>query len=205
MEIKEIKEQILVGARDLYMRYGIKSVTMDELATHLSISKKTIYQHFPDKDSLVVEAFMKALGEDFCKWEEIQIHSADTIEEMKKGSELIRAMFEKINPAVLYDIRKYYPEAWHKYQEYKRDFFFNQIKNTIEKGKKEGYFREDVNSDIMAVLRLQQIDMTFDPKIFPENTHSLMELNMQFFNHFIYGIATLKGHKRMNELLNIND
>lgn len=201
----ETKDQILNGANELFMRYGVKSITMDDIARHLSVSKKTIYQYFEDKEALVTAVADMEMNCQACKWEEIEKSSKDVIEFFMKASDMMKEEFGKMNPVLLYDLKKYHSNAWKRFEKYKVEHIYKQIKEMLEMGIQQGYFRKDIHVDILSKMRLSQIEMMFNPEVFPIGQYNLSEISTQLFEHFIYGISTLKGHHRLNELKHISD
>ena len=205
-EIKtDIKDQILRGASELFWRYGIKSITMDEIARHLSISKKTIYQYFEDKEVLV-NSFVHAMGAEIQNEMLATMQgTTDVIEELVKSSEYMKAKVCNVNPCLLFDLRKYHIVGWKLWTEHKSKFMVGFIKQSIERGIEQGLFRKTINPMVLAKLRMEQVEMGFNPDIFPADKFNVNEVQMQFFLHFIYGISTVKGHERINKLMHITE
>jgi AcrR family transcriptional regulator len=178
---------------------------MDDIANKLSMSKKTIYQYFKDKDSLVsefVKAFLEQSESDILK---IRKESKDVIEELVKTSEYLKTKVCNINPVVLLDLRKYHPTAWKIYQTHKIEFIQNHVSETLRNGVFEGYFRKSINVKIIARMRIEQIEQGYNPDIFPVEEFSSADVQMQIFDHFVYGICTLKGHQLLNQYYKIED
>jgi AcrR family transcriptional regulator len=196
----EIKDTILNGAFELYKRYGIKSITMDEVARHLSMSKKTIYQYFEDKDALVLEIVQQETKTWDSKLEEIRFSTQDVIEEMQKTSDYMRVKLSQMNPSMMFDMKKYHPKAWVVFESHKKSHILDCIKSSIERGITEGFFRADLNIEILAILRSEQISLSFDITLFDTEKYNLVDVNATLFEHFLYGICTLKGHERLSEL-----
>ena len=117
----ETKDRILQGAEELFYKFGIKSVTMDDIAKHLSISKKTIYQFFSDKNELVVTLMSVKLKEDECEFRQIQTESENVIVEVFNMMKHMGVMFSKANPNVFYDLQKYHPNAWAHFKNFKNE------------------------------------------------------------------------------------
>jgi AcrR family transcriptional regulator len=199
----EIKEQIVMGATELYMRYGIKSVTMDDISRHLGMSKKTIYQYFEDKDALVTEVSRFEMNTQKCRWEEMERAVSNVIEFFILGTKMLAKDIGKMNPTLLFDLKKFHPIAYKEFVQHKRGHIKTMIVTMLERGIKEGYFRKDINVEILATLRIEQIDMAFNPEMFDHNKYSVAEITTSLFEHFIYGISTLKGHQKMNEFKQI--
>src|SRR6185369_7288393 len=112
MEEKDIKDRILKGAMELFMKYGVRSVSMDDIARHLSVSKKTLYQYFADKEEIVTTVAEFHLGHERNQYDSIRSVSENAIDELVKISVCIKKDLQKMNPALLFDLQKYHPKAW---------------------------------------------------------------------------------------------
>jgi len=195
----ETKDRILKGAEELFFKYGIKSVTMDDIAKHLAISKKTIYQFYSDKNEIVEMLMQQSLKQDECEFQQIQSESANMIDEVMKMMTHISAMFTKVNPTIFYDLQKYHPKAWAQFKVFKQDCMTRMIETSIERGKKEGLVRADINSKVLSRMRIEQVEMGLNPEIFPQTEFKLVEVQLALIDHFLHGICTLKGHKLINK------
>ena len=201
----ESKEKIVAKSDELFRLYGVKSVTMDEIARELGISKKTIYQYFNDKDELVCEATKHILECDRQEFEEIQEQADNSIEELFLISKCLRRNFENLNPSILFDLKRYHPKAWDIFLKFKEQFFKENVKKSLRRGIEEGYFRPEINVEILTILRLEQVQMSFDPRVFPRNQFDFKEVQMQFFDHFVNGILTDQGRVYYNELFQLEN
>ncbi|REE02192.1 TetR/AcrR family transcriptional regulator [Marinoscillum furvescens] len=190
------KEKVLEGALTQFVKYGIRSVSMDDVARGLSMSKKTLYQHFSNKNELVSEAVRKHLNEERSEIEEIVQKSANSIEELFLLAKCLRKHVFKINPSLLFDLQKYHAEGWSVFQEFKKDFIVGQIKSNLERGIAEGYYRSKLNPNILAVLRMELVELAFNDQIFPRSEFDFLEVQMQLFDHFVHGILTESGRKK---------
>ncbi len=197
--MQETADKIIEAAANLFMRYGIKSVTMDDISRELSMSKKTIYQFFRDKNEIVSTIAKDHLEREKTKFEAVKNDSENAIEELYGYSSCMRELFTQINPVVLYDLKKYYSDAWQIYLDYKKDVFSKSMIDTIKKGIEQGYFRKDINPEVMAALRLEEIQWTFDENIFPSDKYEFINVQIQLFDHFIYGLVTEKGYREVNK------
>ena len=195
----ETKDRILLGAEELFFKYGIKSITMDDIAKHLAISKKTIYQFFNDKNELVETLMTLKLKEDECEFQQIQDESENMIIEVFNMMKHIGAMFTKINPNIFYDLQKYHPKAWDLFKQFKQNCMARVIESSIERGKLEGLVRNDVNSKVLSIMRIEQVEMGLNPTIFSPDKFKIVEIQLAMLDHFLHGICTLKGHKMINK------
>lgn len=191
----EIKERIKQKADELFRQYGIKSVTMDEIASQLAVSKKTIYQSFADKDELVdaVIADMISFNQNCCSKYESTAENA--IHEVFLAMEMIQEMFSDFNPSILFDMQRNHPNTFSKFLKHKHSFLFQVIKNNIERGIKEALYRADINSDVVAKIRLETIFIPFNQELFPKSKFNFVDLEKQLIEYFLFGIASPKGYK----------
>jgi AcrR family transcriptional regulator len=198
-------ERIIQGGEDLFLQAGIKSVTMDDIAKHLGMSKKTIYQFFKDKNELVIALVKKKLQDDEDQMCAIIGQSNNVIEEMINMMKCSEEIFSKINPIVIHDLQKYHPEAWKQFQDFKADVLIHTLEELLTKGIKQEYIRPDIDVKIIARMRVAQVEMGFNTALFPVTDFSPWKVQYQFLEHFNYGICTLKGYKLLNQYKNIHD
>ncbi len=175
------------------MSFGIRSVTMDDIAKQLGISKKTIYQHFNDKDEVVCQTTWRILKREKELLDEIRKNAKNAIHELHLLTHYIRHHIVNINPSALFDIQKYHKEAWKIYLDFKDSVFIKNVEDSIERGMAEGHFRSNLNPKILAKLRIEQIHLGFDGQVFPKDEFDLTEVQMQLFENFFYGLLTQSG------------
>lgn len=204
-EIMEIKEKILKGAEDLFFKYGIKNITMDEIAKHLGMSKKTIYQYFKDKDEMVHSLILEKIEEDKCIFGKTHKESENIVVEAFAIMKNIRDIMGHVNPILFYELAKFYPETWNIFTEFKDNFIRENLEASLKKGIEQGLVRSDVNIKILSKMRLETIDMSFNTQVFPTDKFNLVEVHVAMTEHFLYGICTLKGHKLINKYKNITE
>ena len=195
----ETKDRVLQGAEELFFKYGIKSVTMDDIAKHLSISKKTIYQFYSDKNEIVDTLMKLKLEEDKHAAEQIHTASENVIVEVFALMKHISQMISKLNPNVFYDLQKYHPQTWKLFAEFKEYCLENLVEKAIKKGIADGLVRSDLNTKIIARLQMEEIQWGFDPIVFPPDKFKMLDVQLELLDHFLRGICTLKGHKLINK------
>ncbi len=189
------KQRILLKSEELFMRYGIRSVSMDDIANQLGVSKKTLYQYFADKDELVdgvVEGRIKELQMDCIRCREA---ADDAIHEIFITMERIMEEFSNLNPTVLYDMEKFHFRAYRRFKEHKDKFLLQVIRNNLEWGIKDELYRHDINIDVLCKFRLESMMIPFNITVFPPGKYNLAVTSELIIENFTYGLATVKGHK----------
>lgn len=188
-----MRSKILEIAIEQFSRYGVRTVTMEDIARLAGISKKTIYQEFKDKKDLVQETFAAVLAEDRIKMCYLTENEDGVIEHLVKASKMLRERLSNMNPMVILEIQRYFPEAWIQFETFKEEFVMADLINVLEKGKSLGYFRPEIDSTILARLRVNQISTSFDPANFDMKGYDILELQIEMMDHFLHGIFTEKG------------
>lgn len=195
MEEIDNREKLVKGAEELFMRYGLRSVSMDDIARHLGISKKTIYQHFADKDEVVVTVAKLHMEKQRQQFEEIRKHAKNCVEEMVNISYCLKENIRNINPSLLFDMQKYHQVAWNEWLSFKHRFIKDSVVRSLKQGVEEGCFRDDLDMEVIAIMRLEQVQLAFDSAIFPREKYDIPDVQAQLFEHFVQGIFTDKGRK----------
>jgi AcrR family transcriptional regulator len=196
---QEQDQRILSAADDLFNLYGIKSVTMDDISRSLGMSKKTIYQHFEDKNQLVLTLVQRTIEEHQTKYNEATKSARNAVEEIVRMMQFTSDTFSRANPNKFYDLQKYHPAGWQLFRQYKEEIVMNQVIANLEKGRKQGLYRTDFSIKILARLRLEEIEMAMHPQYYTDDRLSMHEVQVQLLDHYLHGICTLKGHKLLNK------
>ncbi len=191
----ETQERIVRKAHELFMRYGVRSVSMDDVANHLGISKKTIYQFYADKDALVDDVLNIEINSGELECTRHKQKSENAIHEVFLAIDYTQEILTHMNPSVIIDIEKYYPRAFKKYTDFKSKFLYAIIRENIEWGKKEGLYRQEIDSDIIARFRLASTFMILNPEQFPLGKNSISTILSEISDNFLYGLSTSKGLK----------
>ncbi|NSW45125.1 MAG: TetR/AcrR family transcriptional regulator [Bacteroidales bacterium] len=186
-------DYIIQQTLSLFKKMGIRSVTMDLIAEHLGMSKRTLYELFPNKDDLVKACLNLALNERKQKSQEIIAKSEHIIETFILFMQMHINELKQVNPLFLYDLKKYHPEvSCQKTAEFTSTMQEN-ISRFIEMGKEQELFRADVDSDIHAKLIYEQVNIIQNSDIFPPEKYSASKIFEQATFTFIRGISTEKG------------
>ncbi|MBM3427142.1 MAG: TetR/AcrR family transcriptional regulator [Bacteroidetes bacterium] len=191
----ETRQRILEIAMAQFARFGVRTITMEDLARQAGISKKTIYQEFEDKKDLVKAVFAAILDQDQKRLAFILEQGDGVIEHLVQTSKMMRERLTSINPLVILEVQKYFPEAWNLFESFKQETIQQDLIKVLERGKELGYFRTEIDSRVLARVRLNQITTAFDPKNFAEPDYNLVEDQMIILDHFLHGIFTEKGRQ----------
>lgn len=196
------KERILAETSTLFRRRGIRSVTMDDIARELGMSKKTIYQYFNNKADIVHAVTVNHFTEERCMSDEILEKAKDPIEAMLMLLQTMSKTFHEIPTTMIYEVQKYYPRSWDLFSDFKSGYVMDALRKNLEIGVQSGLYRKDMDIEIVAKLRVEQLDMAFNPIMFPPNEYDISKVTMEQFKMFIHGLVTLKGKKLIYKYLN---
>ncbi|AUD05657.1 TetR/AcrR family transcriptional regulator [Spirosoma pollinicola] len=197
-----MKERILEEAERLFWKYGVRSVTMEDIARKLGISKKTIYQHFSDKEQILYQVIQDKAGKDQSAMECMVIETDNPVEELMSVLTLMQKNADGVSPNLLIDIKRYYPQAFAIFRQYKEGHIMRSLLENIQKGIFQGVYRSDIKPTILARLRVEQIELAFDNEIFPTDQFSMHDIQSELIHHFVRGMLTEKGFEVYNQFLN---
>ena len=189
------KERIKITAHDLVMKYGIRSVSMDDIATALGISKKTIYLYYADKDELVLAVVSDVIRKSELDCDRDKKASENAIHEIFLAMEMVVEMFTTMNPSIIYDMHKYHPRAFAIFQKHKNEYIYNVMRQNLNRGINEGLYRAELNIDIMSKYRVESMLLPFSPEFRHNLKYNLVEIEQELIVHFLFGLVTLKGYK----------
>jgi AcrR family transcriptional regulator len=189
------KARIRQKADELFTKYGIRSVSMDDIANALGMSKKTIYQYFVDKDELVeavLEADIHQMQTDCVA---IAVDARNAIDEVFLSIDRVLEQFRNMNPMLIYDLEKFHVRGFQKFMEHKNKFLLQVIRKNMERGLAEGLYRDDLNVELLAKFRLESMMLAFNIDLYPPAKYSLADVSKEIIEHFVYGLASQKGYK----------
>lgn len=198
------KERILAAARQLLMRYGIRSVSMDDIANEVGMSKKTIYQLYTDKEALVKEIFTEFLvtNKENCTCEKQSAENA--VHEMIITMDMVSEMYKAMNASLLYDLQKYHPRVFVLVQDFKQSFLHNEIMQNLIRGQEEKLYRDDIDIETLTRYRLETMFLNFTPAFQKDLNATHSETHSQIMLHFLYGLVTPKGYDLIKKYQNEN-
>ncbi|MBK7429713.1 MAG: TetR/AcrR family transcriptional regulator [Bacteroidetes bacterium] len=199
MKLTSTEDRILNGARELFFKQGIRSITMDDIAEHLAISKKTIYTHYKDKDLIVKSMFHILIEQEHERMHQIRKISENPIDEIMRLMEHLGSFISQFNPAVFYDLQKFYPLVWAEFRVFREKEVMGFVEDNLRKGVKLELYRKEIKIKIIARLRIEMIYLGFDTDVFPINQYNHAQVQVALLDHFLHGIVTLKGNKMISK------
>ena len=195
----EIIDKILDASEDAFNRYGIKSVSMDNVAAMLGVSKKTLYLHVSSKEELVkrvLERKLKMVSECVCKpsvktnaLEEVMMSVTNLILEMRRS-----------NPALLFDLKKYYPSIYKIYLEFRGNMIMENFSMNLKKGIEEGLYRNDLKVNIISHLYFTMIEAISNPDFAEDHEISFEEKYKEVIFYHLHGICSERGQEMIQKL-----
>ncbi|MEO7307497.1 MAG: TetR/AcrR family transcriptional regulator [Ferruginibacter sp.] len=191
----ETKQRIQKAAHDLIMQYSIRSVSMDDIAANLGMSKKTIYQYFKDKDELVEAVVDEILETNQCQCNADRDIADNAVHEIFLVMDMMAEMFKSMNPSILYDMQKYHPSAFTKFKKHKNEFLYNVCTQNLQRGVKEELYRPEIAVDILCRYRVETMFIPFHPEFQQSLKHSLAKIEEEIIIHFLFGLVSQKGYK----------
>jgi AcrR family transcriptional regulator len=194
------RQRIIAGSQELFKNASIKSVTMDEIAHHLGVSKKTIYTHFKNKEELVMALVTDNIEDYKKKISSILKNPGKVFFKLFELSNCVTAIFSGINPIQRNDLCRYFPDIWSLFKKFKEEVLTDAFASILQKGKDDGLVRSELRINILVQMRVDQIQQGFDKWVFPSNSFNDSEVQEELTNLFLYGIATPKGIKELQGL-----
>lgn len=191
--LDERGQEILGKTVQLFMKFGIKSMTMDDIARQLGISKKTLYQYVSDKNDLVVKtmnAIVEHEKQTVACMNESHPNAIDQLFELSKD---VAQKFGSIHPSINYDLQKYHPEAWKVFSDFQNVFIHGCVQENIRRGMDQGLYRDNLDPFLIAHFYSSQVPMCTDGEIFPSDKYSFPKIHLEMMRYHIRGIASEKG------------
>ncbi len=200
--MKTKRNDIIEQVKNLYLEFGIKSVTMDDICHKLGISKKTLYEYFTDKKQLVWSVLEYISEMPTPPYTEGIPKDINALEELLFYYDIQAKMIQDHKPGFMYDLKKYYPRFFEHFHKKKRMRFIEKVRENLEKGKAEGFFRADLNEEIITRLTLMRMECLMSTDIFTDTSYSNAELFHEIFRFHLFGIVNETGRKFLEDNLN---
>jgi AcrR family transcriptional regulator len=203
--ITETKNRILTAARDQFYHYGVKRITMDDIARATGMSKKTIYQEYADKNAMLIDLASIDLNNHTKQIQLIEKSATNAVDEIVQTMKFMSETFSHINPVMFYDLQRYYGDVWKQYENFKSRCVADTVHKNLQRGIKEELYRSDINIKILTQLRLMEMELALNPDFYQQHKFDFIKVQLELIRHFLYGIATLKGYKLISKMLNIKE
>ncbi len=200
-EHTETKSTIMGKAELLFMRFGLKSVSMDDITRELGISKKTLYQYFESKEDLIMQTIQRHQCAESEAIASIIRESKDALHEMLAIARHVIVQFQQMAPVTIYDLKKYYPEAWRMVEQVQREYIYNILLANMKRGVEEGLYRSDFNTDILARLYVGSTKLLLDEEFFPNKSYHWDRLYREFVQYHLRGIVSAQGLEKLQHYI----
>jgi AcrR family transcriptional regulator len=200
--MNEKLDHLLKQAGEIFMRYGLKSVTMDDVCRELGISKKTLYQYVSDKNDLIAKVLDQDIQEDEKVICALQTSGLSAIDELLHIQKMVTEKVQHMHSSIIYDLKKYYPESWGRIIRHRNEFIVGCIEQNIIKGQLEGVFRTDIHAALIAKIYASRIEVSIDPSLYSGLKITPAEVYAEAMRYHIRGIATEKGLKYLESTQN---
>jgi TetR/AcrR family transcriptional regulator, cholesterol catabolism regulator len=192
--VVDTRDRIREQAKNLFMKYGIRSVSMDDIAVGLGISKKTIYQWYKDKDELV-DAIIGDDIEDIKKdCYECEVQATNAVEEVFLTMDRIVIHMQSMNPNILYDLHKFHFQSFKRFMDHKNIYLMEVVSKNLRRGMEEGLYKADLNVTVLAKYRLESMMVMFNQDVFPATEFNLVEVSKVLLENFLFGLVSPKGY-----------
>lgn len=192
-EEKEKLDLILEQCRGLFARYGIRSISMDDIARELGISKKTLYQFVSNKADLLDKLFKKFQSDFIESVNRVCSRQMNAIDELLEVSKLVNQEFIKYNPSVVFDLQKYYTEVFNDHIVEEKKYIYKMVMNNLKKGIREGIYRENQDIELVAGLYIQKVESIHEEKLLNQTQFTMERIFEVMFEHHIRGISNPEG------------
>lgn len=189
----EKSKLVLQGARALFIKYGIRSVSMDDISRELSISKKTLYKLVPNKTKLVEDLLNHMVENGNYACVQDQMEDLNAIDILLTVSKRVNDEFKNFNPTIAFELQKYYPVIYREFIMKKREHVFEHIKMNFEQGIKEGLYRNDLDTTLVSKLYVQRLIDLHNPDFLSSVDFTFDKIFQVMFDNHIRGIANSQG------------
>ena len=195
-----MKEKIILKATELFLSLGFKSITMDDLAQSMSISKKTIYLFFNNKNDLIISCTEHIQYQLLKKINEIRNNAKNPIIELFEIKKEAMKILGNTETAPQFQLQKFYPEIYQKLKDRELHLFRDNIHESLNKGIKLKYFRKEINIDFITRIYLNGMRGVRDINLFPINEFKVEKVIEDFIEYHLRAISTPKGLELLNKI-----
>lgn len=201
-EVNRTKEELLENISELFLKYGLRSTSMDDICSHLKISKKTLYQYFTNKDDVVEQVLLHRRDNHRTQKDIQELRQHNSIEIMLSIRDHIITNLNSRMPANLFDLKKYHPDVYQRVNEKDQIFIHDLLNDVITKGIKEGNFRENIDREVQVYLFTKQMAFLGEPEMMSEIKYSPEIVVSTIVENVIRSFSTSKGIQELEKLDN---
>lgn len=194
-----MKDQILDKANEMFLTLGFKSVTMDDIAVALGISKKTIYQHYANKHELVQASTLRLFHEISDGVDVIIAEQHNPIEEFFIIRDFLSVKLKEESASPFYQLHKFFPEVSANLHSYKFEKMYKSMFENLDRGIADGLYREDINKDFISRIYFSSLDVIKNTDIFPLSLYTVNQVTYEFLEYHLRAIVTEKGLKVLSK------
>lgn len=202
-ENNQAKEDMIESISDLFLKYGLRSTSMEDICTHLKISKKTLYQFFSNKDDVVEQVMLHRRDKRRLKEDIENLLQQNSIEALLLIRNHIISDFSSRLPANMFDIKKYHPEVYERILRLDSEFSLTTFRKLLNNGMERGYFRKDLNLDVQIYLFTKQMSFLGEPEMISSIQYPMDIIISTIMDNFIRSIATPEGLKELEKRVKI--
>ncbi len=199
-----MREEILQKATELFLNLGFKSVTMDDLAQEMAISKKTIYSHFENKTKLVEETTMHMFWFISNGIDAIVAQKKNPIKELYEIKKFVMMHLKDEKSSPSYQLQKYYPKLWDMMRGKQFEVMQDCVVDNVKRGMEQGIYRANLNVEFVSRIYFACVNSIKDEKMFPHKMFTMPVLMDNYLEYHLRGIVTPEGRKILNEIINSN-
>ena len=196
------KEELLENISELFLKYGLRSTSMDDIANHLKISKKTLYQLFNNKDDVVEQVLVHRRLARSKQADMEGVQKMNPIEIMNKIKTYMIHDLSRRVPANYFDIKKYHPAVYQKIMRNDENFTKNFLTDLIKTGINQKYFRSEIDAELQVYLLGKQLSFLREPEVFSQIAYPIETVVETIINNFLMAICTEKGIKEIEKQSN---
>lgn len=200
MGAPDLAERILAAFMEMAMRHGVRSLTMDDVAQRLGISKKTLYQHFATKEDLVVAGLKGHIAFMQAQYEEMQVKAQDPLEQMLNCIVCDFEHLSNVNPALPQEINKYFPQAWKVWEEFDLHYMLDYIIANVRWGQRDGYYMADLDAEFVARFHVAAMQGVVASELVSPTRYGFQRIIRHGELMFIRSLCTSKGLARLEQL-----
>ena len=199
-----MKEKILHKASDMFLSLGFKSVTMDDIAHEMGISKKTIYTHFINKTALV-EAVTFTLFDTICDGIDCICEASNNpIEELYDIKMFVMNHLKNEKTSPQHQLKKYYPQIHDVLRIKQFDKMHESVQESLQKGIETGLFRSNIDVGFISRMYFNGMTGIKDETIFPRTEFSSEYLMESYLEYHLRAIVTNQGLEILNQFITVN-